>query len=288
MSSETTPPPNALRVEELPLTVVDSSRLTRIDWAELWAYRELFGFLVWRDFLVRYKQTAVGIFWAILRPVLMLVVVVVVFGYVLGRDQTSDLPFPIIALAGIVPWEFFSQALTFSSQSLINNHPLVAKTYLPRMLLPASAVTVHFIDIAISMGVLLLMMPLFGVSYQWTILAVVPLTVVAALLAFGTGLFVSALNVKYRDFKYVLPFFIQLGFYATPVGFTSDDVPEKLQWLFYLNPMAGVVEGFRWAVFGEGSIAVPSFAIAIGATILITFFGMRFFRRSESWFADVI
>ncbi|MGF1452304.1 MAG: ABC transporter permease [Opitutales bacterium] len=274
-----------------PRTVVDASRLTSIPWDELWRFRELFLFLAWRDFLVRYKQTAIGIFWAVLQPVLQMIVLTIVFGSVAGMEENEGQPYAIMVLAGILPWQFFAQSLNFGSLSLINNHPLVAKTYLPRLLLPASTIAVNFIDLAIALLLLLILMPLFGVWYSWTMLAILPLTLLATLLSLGCALFVSALNVKYRDFKYVLPFFIQIGLFATPVGWSSDrllEQPEIVQWLFYLNPMTGVVDGFRWAVFGEGNIQWSAFGVSVVGTLLLAHFGLRFFRRSEAWFADVI
>lgn len=269
-------------------TVVEANRLMTIPWQELWDYRELFGFLAWRDFLVRYKQTAVGVAWAVLQPVLKMVVLTIVFGEVAGLADEAAKPYAILVLAAVVPWQFFSQSLNFSSLSLINNAPLVSKTYLPRLLLPASPIIVNFIDLAISMIILLVLMPFFGVAYSWSLLAILPLTLLAGLLSLGAGLFVSAMNVKYRDFKYVLPFLLELGMFITPVGFSSERVPEYLKGLYYLNPMTGVVDGYRWAVFGEGQIEWAAFGVSVLGTLALVYFGLRFFRNAEAWFADVI
>ncbi len=268
--------------------VVDAGRLTSIPWVELWRFRELFLFLAWRDFLVRYKQTAIGIFWVVLQPLLTMLVLTVVFGQVAGLATAEGPPYMLVVLAGLLPWQFFSQSLNFGSLSLINNVPLVSKTYIPRLLLPASTVVVNFVDLAISLVLLLILMPILGVPYTWKLLAVFPLILVAAMLSLGAAFFTSALNVKYRDFKYVLPFFVQIGLYITPVGFSSDRVPVDLQWLFYLNPMTGVVDGFRWAVLGSASVQWPSFGLSLLGTVVLFVLGLRFFRRSESWFADVI
>ena len=268
--------------------VLESGRAERHYWRDLWRYRELFYFLAWRDLLVRYKQTVIGVAWAVLRPFLTMVVFTVVFGK-LAKLPSGGIPYPILVFAGMLPWQFFSNALSESSGSLVTNANLISKVYFPRMIVPAGAVIVGFVDFLISFVIMAALMVWYGFAPGIQILTL-PLWVgLAFLAAIGPGLFITALNVKYRDFRYVIPFVVQFGLYISPVGFRSDVVPEQWRLLYSLNPMVGVIDGFRWAICGgEFAIYWPGFAASLGITVFFLWFGIRYFRKTEKTFADVI
>jgi lipopolysaccharide transport system permease protein len=232
-------------------------------WRDLWRYRELFYFLAWRDILVRYKQTVIGIAWAILRPLLTMIVFTVVFGH-LAKMPTQGVPYPILVFAAMLPWQFFANSLSECSNSLINNANLLSKVYFPRLVLPTSAVIVSFIDFLISGIILLGLMIGYQFVPTWRILALPLFILIAFGIAMGAGLWLAALNVKYRDFRYVVPFIIQFGLYISPVGFSSSIVPEQWRWLYSLNPMVGVIDGFRWAILGgDVSLYWPGYVISV-------------------------
>lgn len=268
--------------------VLEPGRAERHYWRDLWRYRELFYFLAWRDLLVRYKQTAIGVAWALLRPFLTMVVFTVVFGKIAGLPS-GGVPYPILVFAGMLPWQFFSNALSESSGSLVSNANLISKVYFPRMIVPAGAVIVGFVDFLISFVIMAALMVWYGFLPGMQILTLPLWVLLAFLAAIGPGLFITALNVKYRDFRYVIPFVVQFGLYVSPVGFRSDVVPEKWRLLYSLNPMVGVIDGFRWAICGgEFSIYWPGFAASVAITLFFLWFGVRYFRATERTFADVI
>ncbi|GHC07040.1 ABC transporter permease [Cerasicoccus arenae] len=267
---------------------VDAAKYQMVPWAEIWRFRELFGFLAWRDFIVRYKQTAVGIGWSLLQPLLMMIVMTIVFGYFAGLAEGSTVPYAVMVFSGVIVWQFFSQGLTNVAMSMTNNNAIVAKIYFPRLILPASSLLVNLVDFAISMLLLVVLMIGYDVAFTWRLFCLVPLLLLAATLSFGVGTLVAALNVRYRDFKHILPFVVQIGLYITPVGFSSDKVPDAWRFVYSLNPMVGVVDGFRWAILDSATLYWPGLWISIILTLGICYIGIRFFRSSESWFADII
>jgi lipopolysaccharide transport system permease protein len=267
---------------------IEAGKAEQHYWADLWRYRELFYFLAWRDILVRYKQTVVGVLWAVLRPILTTAVFVFVFGR-LAKMPSEGVPYPVLVFAAMLPWQFFASALTEASNSLVGNANMISKIYFPRLIVPASAIIVALTDFLISLGILAVLMLWYGVAPTWHLLLLLPLTGVAFLAAFGAGLWLAALNVEYRDFRYVLPFIVQFGLYISPVGFSSSIVPEKWRLLYSINPMVGVIDGFRWAITGAAStIHWPGFAVSMFLVVLIALGGLWYFRKTERAFADVI
>jgi lipopolysaccharide transport system permease protein len=267
---------------------IESGRTDRQYWRDLWRYRELFYFLAWRDILVRYKQTTIGVAWALLRPFLTMIVFTVVFG-TLAKLPTQGVPYPILVFAAMLPWQFFANSLSESSNSLISNANLLSKVYFPRLVLPTSAVIVSFIDFMISGIILLGLMAWYHFMPSWRMITLPFFILVAFGAAMGAGFWLSALNVKYRDFRYVVPFIIQFGLYISPVGFSSSIVPEQWRWLYCLNPMVGVIDGFRWAILGgDTPLYLPGFGLSIVFVSLLLISGVRYFRAYERSFADVI
>lgn len=268
--------------------VIEAGRAERQYWKDLWRYRELFYFLAWRDILVRYKQTVVGATWAVIRPFLTMVVLTVVFG-TLANMPSGGVPYPILVLCGVLPWQFFSTAVSECGNSLVTNSSLVSKVYFPRMTIPASSVITSLVDFLISAGLLVALM----IWYQYLPgprLLLVPLFLLLAFAAaFGTGLWISALMVRYRDFRFIVPFIVQFGLYISPVGFNSDVVPDRWRLLYSLNPMVGVIDGFRSAILG-GNVTLywPGSLLSLAVVGLLLGTGIRYFRRTERTFADVI
>lgn len=259
-----------------------------INFAELWRYRELFGFLTWRDVIVRYKQTAIGILWAVLQPLLTMVVFTVVFGK-LAKFPSHDVPYAIMTFAGLLPWQFFSNALTRSSDSVVSAGNMVRKIYFPRLIIPASATLGAVVDFLIAFVVLLGLMVYYGVEFRIHLLLLPLFFLVAFMSAFGASLWFSALNVKYRDVKHIMPFIVKMGIYVSPVGFMSSIIPEKWRFLYSLNPMVGVIDGFRWAILGPRFEPFwPGFWISLSMVILLLVTGAFYFRFFEKTFADVI
>lgn len=268
--------------------VIEAGKAERHYWADLWKYRELFLFLSWRDILVRYKQTVIGVLWAVLRPVLTTIVFVIVFSRI-AKLPSSAVPYPVLVFSAMLPWQFFASALSEASNSLIGNANMISKIYFPRLIMPASAVIVALMDFLISLGILAGMMLFYRVPFTLNLLAMIPLTGIAFLAAFGAGLWLAALNVEYRDFRYVLPFIVQFGLYLSPVGFSSSVVPEKWRLLYSMNPMVGVIDGFRWAVSGDSSFMNwGGFAVSLGIVAGVLLSGIWYFRKTEREFADVI
>lgn len=256
-------------------------------WRDLWAYRELFYFLAWRDITVRYKQTVIGVAWSVIRPVLTMIVFTVVFGK-LAKLPSEGVPYPILVFSAMLPWQFFSNALSESSNSLISNAQMISKIYFPRLAIPASAVIVSFVDFLISFAILIVLMLWYQFFPSWRLTALPLLSLLAFGVAMGAGLWMASLNVKYRDFRYIVPFVVQLGMYISPVGFSSSIVPEKWRLLYSLNPMVGVIDGFRWAILGNGQLYWPGFLLSVLLVIILLTSGLWYFRRTERTFADVI
>jgi lipopolysaccharide transport system permease protein len=268
--------------------VIEAGRSERQYWRDLWRYRELFYMLAWRDVAVRYKQTAIGLVWALIRPFLTMVVFTVVFGS-LAKLPSGGAPYPILVFSAMLPWQFFANALSECSNSLISNSNLISKVYFPRLVIPASAVIVSFVDFMISGMILLGLMIYFNFVPDWRILTLPLFTLIAFAASTGMGLWLAALNVEYRDFRYIVPFIVQFGLYISPVGFSSSIVPEKWRMIYSLNPMVGVIDGFRWAILGkDAAIYMPGFVVSIGIVILLFFSGIWYFRKMERRFADVI
>ena len=269
--------------------IIEPGRAERQYWRDLWRYRELFYFLAWRDILVRYKQTIIGIAWALIRPLLTMIVFTIVFSKIAKLPAPGSVPYSLLVFAALLPWQFFSTALAESSNSLISNSNLISKIYFPRMIVPAGAVITSFIDFAISGVFMVLLMVWYRFVPDWRILALPLFVTLAFGTAIGVGLWLAALNVKYRDFRYIVPFIVQFGLYISPVGFSSTIVPEQWHWLYSLNPMVGVIDGFRWSLL-RGNVPFPTLSLItaslITAALCIT--GIWYFRRTEKTFADVI
>ncbi len=271
-----------------PELIIEAGRSERQYWRDIWRYRELFYFLAWRDILVRYKQTAIGIVWALIRPFLTMVVFTVIFGKI-AKLPADGAPYPILVFAAMLPWQFFANSLTESSNSLINNSNLIAKVYFPRLIVPSSAVVVSFVDFLVSGMILLGLMAWYDFVPSWRILTLPLWIAIAFAASLGVGLWLASLNVQYRDFRYIVPFIVQFGLYISPVGFSSSIVPQQWQLLYSLNPMVGVIDGFRWAIIGgESSLYLPGFLLSLGLVTLFLISGMWFFRKMERTFADVI
>lgn len=271
------------------VTLIKAGRGERKYWQDVWKYRELLYFLAWRDVLVRYKQTVVGIAWVVIRPVLIMLVFTFAFGRVARLPSEGGVPYPLLVLAGLLPWQFFSTALSEASASLISNANLITKVYFPRIIVPVSTVVTCLVDFLVTLCLLAGLMAWYGVAPTWRLLAVPFFLLLVFVAAMGAGLWLAALNVKYRDFRYVVPFIVQFGLYVSPVGFSSKVVPESLQWLFMLNPMVGVIDGFRWAFLGGTvELAWTPLACAWAAAVVMVVVGVRYFRSTERSFADVI
>jgi len=257
-------------------------------WRDIWTYRELFAFLAWRDILVRYKQTVLGVLWCVLKPVLTMVVFTVIFGK-LARLPSDGVPYPVLVFAALLPWQFFSGALTECSVSLINNANLLTKVYFPRLIIPASSVAATLVDFLISFVIMLGLMLYYGINPGWRLL-LLPLFVGLAFFAsLGAGLLFAALNVRYRDFRHIVPFVTQFGLFISPVGFSSDVVPQGWRLLYSLNPMVAAIDGFRWSLTGNGmSLYLPGLYLSVAATVFLFALGIWYFRHAESSFADEI
>jgi len=267
---------------------IEAGKTERHYWIDLWRYRELFYFLVWRDILVRYKQTVIGMAWALIRPLLTMIVFVIVFGK-LAKLPSEGVPYPILVFAALLPWQFFSNAFTEAANSLISNANMISKVYFPRLVVPTSAVIVSFVDFLISGIILVGLMLWYGFGPNWRIITLPLFTVIAFAAAMGAGLWIAALNVKYRDFRYIIPFVVQIGLYVSPVGFGSNIVPEQWRLLYSINPMVGVIDGFRWAILGGNfQLYWPGFLLSLTLVLVILVTGIVYFRKTEKTFADVI
>ena len=268
--------------------IIEAGRGERQYWRDLLRYRELFYFLAWRDVLVRYKQTVIGIAWAVLRPLLTMIVFTVVFSK-LAKLSPEGLPYPVMVFAGMLPWQLFATALSEGSNSLIGNANLISKVYFPRLIVPASATIVSLVDFLISLVLLAFLMIGYRVLPDWRLVALLPFTLLACAVSVGASLWLAALNVKYRDFRYVVPFIVQFGLYISPVGFSSSVVPANWRWLYELNPVVGVIDGTRWALSRGGSpLSAQEMMLSLLVALGLLVSGIWYFRRTERTFADVI
>jgi lipopolysaccharide transport system permease protein len=271
--------------------VIEAGKTERHYWADLWRYRELFFFLSWRDILVRYKQTVIGVVWAVLKPLLTMIVFTVIFGK-LAKMPSEGMPYPVFVYVAMLPWQFFSSALAEASNSLISNANMISKIYFPRLVIPASAVIVCFVDFLISAVILVGLLAWYHDLPTWRVVLLPAFTLLAFLASFGISLWLAALNVKYRDFRYIVPFIVQFGLYVSPVGFSSTTVAEKAgplaAQLYALNPMVGVINGFRWVFGSNAPFDTFSLAASLAITALLLFSGVKYFRATEKAFADII
>jgi lipopolysaccharide transport system permease protein len=271
------------------LLVLEPGRAERNYWRDLWAYRELFAILAWRDVAVRYKQTVIGVGWAVVRPFLTMVVFTVVFGRLAKLPSEGGAPYPVMVFAGMLPWFLFSTILGEASNSLIGNANLVGKVYFPRLIIPASSAVVALVDFAINLAILFALMVWYGFAPTWHIGLLPAFVALAMLASLGPAFLITALNVKYRDFRYVIPFIIQFGLYISPVGFSSAVVPEGWRFWYSLNPVVGVIDGFRWCLLGGDSrLYAPGFVLSLAVVAFFLWLGIGYFRRTERSFADLI
>ena len=267
--------------------VIEAGKVNRQYFKDLLAYRELFLLLAWRDILVRYKQTIIGIAWSVLRPLLTMIVFTIVFGR-LAKMPSDGAPYPILVFAALLPWQFFSNTVNEGGNSLISNASMISKVYFPRIIIPTTAMIVSLIDFLISILILSALMFCYQHVPTWKVVFLPMFLGLAAIAALGITYLISALNVKYRDFRHVLPFIIQFGLYISPVGFSSSVVPDKWRLIYSLNPLVGVIDGFRWAIIGKTPMYWPGFFLSVGLAVLLLAIGFGFFRRMEREFADVI
>lgn len=257
-------------------------------WSEIWRYRELFYFLSWRDFLVRYKQTVLGVAWSVIRPILTMIVFTVVFGN-LAKFPSEGVPYAILVFCALLPWQFFSTSFSEAGNSLIANARMLTKIYFPRLIVPVSSLMVNLVDFMVSFGILGILMLYYQFVPSWKIIFVPFFLLLAIITSLGAGIFVVTLNVKYRDFRYVVPFVVQLGLYISPVGFSSNIIPEQWKLLYSLNPMVGVIDGFRWAILGDGyAMNWIGFGVSASLAVLLFIFSINYFKKTEKSFADVI
>jgi lipopolysaccharide transport system permease protein len=269
--------------------IIESGRPELHYWLGLWRYRELFWVLVWRDLAVRYKQTIIGVSWALIRPLLAMLIFTIIFGRIAKLPSDGSAPYALMVFAGMLPWTFFATGLAEASNSLVTNANLISKVYFPRLIVPTATVGVAFADLLISFCILSAMLVWYQFAPGWQIL-LLPLFVILAFLAsIGPSLWITALNVRYRDFRYIIPFIIQFGLYVSPVGYSSSVVPQQWRQLYSLNPLVGVIDGFRWCILGgQAQLNAPSLATSIGVTLFFLWFGIRQFRKMEKSFADLI
>ncbi len=267
--------------------VIEPGQTAKNYWKDLWRYRELFYILSWRDIKVRYKQTVIGAAWSVIRPLLTTIIFTIIFSRVAKLDNPGTAPYALMVFAGMLPWQFFSNSLSESSNSLIGNANLITKVYFPRLIIPASSVITSLVDLAISFVIMLCMFAWYQFIPSWHIIFLPLFVLLAFTCSFGIGLYLTAVNVKYRDFRYIIPFIVQFGLYISPVGFNSFVINEKYRMLYSLNPMVGVIDGFRWCLLGD-PMHWRSFIVSVVITILFLFIGIYYFRKMEKSFADNI
>lgn len=269
--------------------VIEAGRRDLDYWNDLWRYRELFMVLSWRDLSVRYKQTAIGVAWAVLRPLLTTLVFTIVFGHIAKLPTEGNVPYALLVIAGMLPWTFFATGLADASNSLINNANLISKIYFPRMIIPVATIVVAFVDFLISFCILLVLMAWYKFLPGWQIFLLPIFFFVGFLASLGPALWITAMNVKYRDVRYVVPFIVQFGLYISPVGFSSNVVPEKWRLLYSLNPVVGIIDGFRWSIFGaQAPLYIPGLVLCLVITAASLWVGVRQFRSTEKNIADLI
>ncbi len=269
--------------------IIEPGLAERHYWRDLWRYRELFIVLAWRDITVRYKQTVIGLAWALIQPLLTMVVFTVIFGKIAKLPAEGTAPYALMVYAGLLPWQLFSTSLTGASTSLIGNSNLISKVYFPRLIVPASSVVVAFVDFLITFAILACLMLWYMHALSWQIVTLPFFILMAFLASLGPGLYITALNVKYRDFRYIIPFMVQFGLYVSPVGFSSTVIPEQWRLLYSLNPVVGVIDGFRWAILGgQSNLYWPGIILSWVVIIFFLWLGVRQFRKMEKSFADMI
>ena len=280
---------NAAKPSDEPVIVLEAGRADLNYWGDLWRYRELFLILAWRDLSVRYKQTVIGVTWAIIRPFLTMVVFTIIFGRVANLPSDGNAPYALLVFAAMLPWTLFATSLGDASNSLIGNANLISKVYFPRLIVPTATIVTAFVDFLISLVILLALMLYYRFTPGWNLLLLPAFMLLALLASLGPGLWITALNVKYRDFRYVIPFITQFGLYVSPVGFSSSVVPAAWRLLYSLNPMVGVIDGFRWCILGGSSpIYWPGVALSLLVVAFFLWLGVSQFRKMEKTFADMI
>ena len=273
----------------MPELIIEAGRSEGQYWRDLWSYRELFYVLAWRDIAVRYKQTVIGILWALLQPLLTTLILTVIFQYFAHLHSVGTAPYPILVLAGAMPWYFFTNSLGGATQSVINNANLISKIYFPRLIIPAGAVVTAFADLMFSFVVLFGMMAWYRFVPSWHLVALPVFVALGLIAAMGPGLLFTALTVKYRDVRYIIPFVIQIGYLASPVGYASSIVPAPWRGLYSLNPLVAVIDGFRWSILGrEAPLDFRTFSVSCVMNVALLLLGVWYFRRIERSFADVI
>ena len=269
--------------------IIEPGRTERHYWRELWQYRELFQVLAWRDISVRYKQTVIGVAWAVIRPFLTMVVLTVIFGKLANLPSEGSAPYAIMVFAGMLPWTLFSSALADSSNSIVGSTNLISKVYFPRLIVPLAAVGVALVDFTTNFVMMVALMIWYRFLPGWQIVLLPGFMVLAMLAGMGPGLWLTALNVKYRDVRYIIPFLVQIGLYASPVGYSSDIVPQQWRLLYSLNPVVGVIDGFRWCILGgQSQFYPPGFLLSIVVAVFFLWLGIRQFRKMEKRFVDLM
>lgn len=268
--------------------ILEAGRTEQNYWGDLWRYRELFHVLAWRDVSVRYKQTVMGVGWALIRPLLTVMIFTFVFGRIAKLSSEGTAPYALLVFAGMLPWTFFSNAISESSNSLVTNANLISKVYFPRLIVPASTMMVSLVDFFINMVFLVAMMIWYAWIPDWKILLLPVFIALAIVASLGPSLWITALNVKYRDFRYIIPFIVQLGLYVSPVGFSSTVIPAEWRAVYSLNPIVCVIDGFRWCILGQTAFYWPGFLIGLTESLLVLWIGIRQFRKVEKSFADLI
>ncbi|HKQ06563.1 MAG TPA: ABC transporter permease [Blastocatellia bacterium] len=277
---QTTAPP------ELQVVTIGASRWSQFGLKDMWAYRELFFFLTWRDVKVRYKQTLLGVAWAVLQPVFTMIVFTLFFGRFAGIPS-DGIPYPLFALAGLLPWTFFSNAVSASSNSLVGNANLITKVYFPRIIIPGAATAAALVDFAVAFVILIVLMIYYGIAISWNLALLPALVLLTTLLALGVGMWTSALNVQYRDIRYALPFMMQIWMFVSPIIYPTSIIPEKYRWALALNPLSGIITGYRASLFGQ-QFDWSALAVASVATLAFLLYSAYSFRRMENKFADII
>ena len=271
------------------LTVLEAGRTERNYYRDLYHYRELFVILAWRDVAVRYKQTVIGFLWAILRPFITMVVFTIIFSKVANLPADGSAPYAVMVYAGMLPWFLFSSVLSEASTSLVSNANLISKVYFPRLLVPAASAAVALVDFFVNLAILAAVMLWYGFWPDWRVLLLPAFIVLAVLASFGPALLMTALNVKYRDVRFIIPFIVQFGLYVSPIGFSSSVVPPQWRLLYSLNPVVGVIDGFRWCLLrGESELYLPGFLLSLVVVVFFLWFGIRYFRETEKTFADIV
>jgi lipopolysaccharide transport system permease protein len=269
--------------------IIEFNRADALYWRDLWRYRELFGVLAWRDLSVRYKETVFGVLWALIRPFLTMLVFTTIFGRLAKFPSDGNVPYPLLVLVGMILWTLFSASWTEVGSSLVRDQSLITKVYFPRMIVPTASMTVNFVDFLISFAILVILMFWYRFIPGWQIILLPFLLGLAFIANFGPGLWIAALSVRFRDFRYILPFIVQLGLFISPVGFSSNVIPREWRWLYSLNPVVGIIDGFRWCILGgQGGLYVPGFCWSVAATAFFLWLGVRQFRKVEKRFADLL